>query len=66
METDVVDEITFSTDQGNTGNLKFSYLQSVDGVSGEFIPPGKPGNPTATRSSPGLLWLVQLAEGSLK
>ena len=66
METDVVDEITFSTDQGNTGNLKFSYLQSVDGVSGEFIPPGKPGNPTATRSSPGLLWLVQLAECSLK
>ena len=66
METDVVDEITFSTDQGNTGNLKFSYLQSVDGVSGEFIPPGKPGNPTAPRSSPGLLWLVQLAEGSLK
>jgi hypothetical protein len=66
METDVVDEITFSTDQGNTGNLKFSYLQSVDGVSQEFIPPGKPKNPTAAGSSQGLLWLVQLVEGSLK
>lgn len=66
LETDVVDEIIFSTDQGKTGNLKFSYLQSVDGVSGEFIPPGKPRNPTATRSSPGILWLVQLVEGSLK
>ena len=66
METDVVDEITFSTDQGNTGNLKFSYLQSVNGVNQEFIPPGKPGNPTAAGSSPGLLWLVQLVEGSLK
>jgi RNA polymerase sigma-70 factor (ECF subfamily) len=66
METDVVDEITFSTDQGKTGNLKFSYLQSVDGVSQEFIPPGKPKNPTAAGSSQGLLWLVQLVEGSLQ
>src|SRR4030042_26526 len=55
METDVVDEITFSTDQGNTGNLKFSYLQSVDGISGEFITPGKPGNTTAARRSARLL-----------
>jgi len=66
METDVVDEITFSTDQGNTGNLKFSYLQSVDGVSQEFIPPVKPKNPTNTGSGPGILWLVQLMEDSLK
>jgi len=66
METDVVDEITFSTDQGDTGNLKFSYLQSVEGVSQEFLLPGKPPNPTATSSSPGILWLAQLMEGSLK
>jgi len=66
MEADVVDEITFSTDQGDTGNLKFSYLQSVDGVSQEFIPPVKPKNPTNTGSGPGILWLVQLVEGSLK
>ena len=66
METDVVDEITFTTDQGNTGNLKFSYLQSVDGVSQEFLPPSKPSNPTTTRSSTSILWLVQLVEGSLK
>jgi RNA polymerase sigma-70 factor (ECF subfamily) len=66
METDVVDEIIFSTNQSKTGNLKFTYLQSVDGVSGEFIPPGKPRNPTATRSSLDILWLVQLVEGSLK
>ncbi|OHB59935.1 MAG: hypothetical protein A2167_00510, partial [Planctomycetes bacterium RBG_13_46_10] len=32
METDVVDEITFSTDKGDIGNLKFSYLQSINGV----------------------------------
>lgn len=66
METDVVDEITLSTDQGKTGNLKFTYLQSVDNVSGEFVPPGRPGKPTAPQSSQGLLWLEQLVEDSLK
>jgi len=66
LETDVIDEITFSTDQGETGNLKFSYLQSVDGVSAEFVSPGRPGKPTVPQSSPGLIWLAQLVEGSLK
>jgi RNA polymerase sigma-70 factor (ECF subfamily) len=66
METDVVDEITVSTDQGKTGNLKFTYLQSIDNVSGQFVPPGRPAGPTAPQSSQGLLWFVQLVEGSLK
>jgi RNA polymerase sigma-70 factor (ECF subfamily) len=66
METDVVDEITITTDQGDTANLKFSYLQSVDGLDQEFLPPGKPQNPTAAGSSPGILWLAQLMEGSLQ
>lgn len=64
LETDVIDEITFSTDQGKTGNLKFSYLQSIEGVSKEFTPP-RPRRRRASKSSPGLLWLVQLVEGSL-
>ena len=66
MEMDVIDEITFSTDQGNKGNLKFSYLQSIEGagVSEEFKPP-RPKRRKASNSSPGLLWLVQLVEGSL-
>jgi RNA polymerase sigma-70 factor (ECF subfamily) len=66
MDKDVVDEITFSTDRGDTGILKFSYLESVDGLDQEFLPPGKPRNPTAAGGSPGILWLVQLMEGSLK
>jgi hypothetical protein len=65
LETDVIDEITFSTDQGKTGNLKFSYLQSIEGVSKEFIPPGRPRQRRASKSGPGLLWLVQLVEGLL-
>lgn len=64
LEKDVVEEITFTTDQGNTGNLKFSYLQSVDGVDQEFLAPGRPANPTAVKSRPGILWLAQLLTGS--
>ena len=65
LETDVVQEITFFNDQGKTGNLEFEYLQSLDAVSEEFIPPGRPRHRTAPKDSPGLLWLVQLVEGSL-
>jgi len=66
MEIDVIDEITFSTDQGNKGNLKFSYLQSIEGAGAteEFKPP-IPKRRRASNSSPGLLWLAKLVEGSL-
>ncbi|MHC4171818.1 MAG: RNA polymerase sigma factor [Planctomycetota bacterium] len=66
LETDVIDEINFSTDQGSAGNLKFSYLQSIEGVSEEFRPPSRPRRGKTTKSGPGLLWLVQLVEGSLR
>jgi RNA polymerase sigma-70 factor (ECF subfamily) len=66
MDKDVVNEITFATDQGEAGNLKFSYLESVDGLDQEFLCPGKPRNTTtSTSSSQGILWLAQLMEGSL-
>ncbi len=66
LEMDVIDEITFSTDQGDTGNLKFSYLQSIAGAgaSEEFTTPRQRRQRTS-KSGPGLLWLVQLVEGSL-
>ena len=65
LETDVIDEIAFSTGQDSAGNLKFSYLQSIDEVSEEFVPPGRPRRRTTRKGNPGLLWLVQLVEGSL-
>ena len=67
LQTDVIDEITFSTAQGDKGNLKFSYLQSVDGVDAEFTRPTRPlSETTASHDSPGLLWLVRLMDGSLE
>jgi len=65
LETDVIDEITFSTDQGVVGNLRFTYLQSIDGISGEFISPVGPRQRTDLQDNSGLLWLIELAKGSL-
>ena len=65
LETDVIDEIIFSTDRGVVGNLSFSYLQSIDGVGGEFVSPGGPRQRTDLQGHPGLLWLIELVEGSL-
>jgi len=65
LETDVIDQITFSTDQGVVGNLKFSYLQSMNGIRGEFVSPVGPGQRTDLQDSSGLLWLIELAKGSL-
>ncbi|KPK43709.1 MAG: hypothetical protein AMJ65_05060 [Phycisphaerae bacterium SG8_4] len=65
LKTDVIDEITFLTDNGEIGNLEFSYLQSIEGVGREFARPTRPEQRTATRDNPGLLWLLQLAEGTI-
>ncbi len=67
LETDVIDEITFSTDQGDKGNLKFSYIQTINEViNAEFASPSRSKSSGASKSSSGLLWLVQLVEGSLR
>jgi RNA polymerase sigma-70 factor, ECF subfamily len=67
LEADVIDEITFSTDQGDKGTLKFTYLESVDGVGGEFVRPIRPtSEKTSDHASPGVLWLVHLLNGSLE
>ena len=67
LETDVIDEITFSNDQGEKGNLKFSYIQTINEViNGEFVYPNGSQSRGASKSSSGLLWFVQLVEGSLE
>jgi hypothetical protein len=67
LRTDVIDEITFSTDRGDIGNLEFSYIQEINEViRGEFVSPRRSRSGGAPKSSSGLLWLVELVEGSLK
>jgi hypothetical protein len=66
LEKDVVDEITFSNNQGNIGNLKFEYLESVEDVGNEFVTPTRPRQQTIARNISSGLWLAQLLEDSLK
>jgi len=66
LEKDIVDEITFSSDQGNIGNLKFEYLESIEDTGNEFVTPSRPRQQTIARNSSSVLWLVQLLEDSLQ
>lgn len=65
LETDVIEEISFFNNESNVGNMKFSYLQSIDNVSEEFAPPERAKQRATPNSSQDLLWLVDLVEGSL-
>ena len=66
LDKDVIDEITFSNEQGVIGNMKFDYLESIENVNNDFAAPRRPIQKTIARNSSGLLWLVQLLEGSLE
>jgi RNA polymerase sigma factor (sigma-70 family) len=66
LDKDVIDEITFSNEQGSIGNLKFEYLESIEDIGNEFVAPRRPGQQTIARNSSGPLWLVQLLEDSLE
>jgi len=66
LDKDVIDEITFSNEQGVIGNMKFEYLESVENINNDFVAPRRPRQQTVTQNSSGLLWLVQMLEGSLE
>lgn len=63
MENDVVERITIS---GQTeAELRFTYMQDIDDAGGEFAEPRRKSYWGPQRKDPGMLWLVQLAEGTL-
>jgi RNA polymerase sigma-70 factor (ECF subfamily) len=63
MEKDVIDKIAFSTSDGREGELRFSYLQDIDEAGNEFVEPRiKRSYRSKQRASPGMLWLLWLAE----
>lgn len=66
MKNDIIRDIKFKVQNESRGVLTFSYLQDIDGIGNEFTEPVIPAGPkAASRQSPGILWLVHLAEGSL-
>jgi hypothetical protein len=65
LEADVIERIDFLKDDAPAGYLEFEYLQDLDGGGSEFATPRSADYRTSFRESQGMLWLVQLAEGSL-
>jgi RNA polymerase sigma-70 factor (ECF subfamily) len=65
LETDIIDEITLAAGGSSDGYLRFSYLQDIENIGDEFATPRAPSHQKRKEQSKGLLWLVQLAAGSL-
>ena len=60
MDADVIEKITFSSDSGVEGELKFSYLQNIDNPGNEFVSPRIGSYRKLLQNPPGMLWLVKL------
>jgi len=65
MKADLVEAITFSTNDRPIGELKLSYLQEIDQANKEFVSPIRRTPVERRQSRPGTLWLAQLAEENL-
>ena len=64
METDVVEKITFSTDNGDEGELRFTYLQDINDAGNEFAAPRIASYRSSRQEPPGILWLEKLINNS--
>jgi hypothetical protein len=65
LEQDVINRIAFLTSEGIKGELEFSYLQVINSAGSEFVEPRIDSYLKRQQRGQGLLWLVELAEGSL-
>jgi len=65
MGKDVVEKITFNHNNTAVGELNFSYLQNVSGMSEKFKMPRGRTYLRSERQSAGINWLVRLAQGDL-
>ncbi len=64
MDTDVVEKIALTASDGSKGELIFSYLEDIDNVGGEFVPPTVRSDRGPQQDHPGMLWLEELMSGS--
>ena len=66
MEKDIIETIRFKSGKINIGSLVFTYLQDIEQAGDEFIEPAMLERPEIpTRTGPGILWLVDLAQKNL-
>jgi RNA polymerase sigma-70 factor (ECF subfamily) len=65
IEADLVRRITFMAGGATVGSLEFEYLSDTRVNTGEFAAPRGRRERVSLRESPGILWLVGLAGGTL-
>jgi RNA polymerase sigma-70 factor (ECF subfamily) len=58
MEKDVIEKIASSTSDERKGELRFSYLQEIEGIDPEFAEPDR--QPSMIENNEGILWLLEL------
>lgn len=65
IEADLVRRIDFTVDNVPAGTLEFEYLSDVSVNSSEFAAPTARSTSALLRQDAGILWIVQLANGTL-
>ncbi len=65
IEADLVRQITFMVGSATVGSLEFAYLSDTRVNTSEFAAPAGRYERASRRESPGILWLVRLADGAL-
>jgi hypothetical protein len=65
MDKDIINRIEILSKDGRKGELLFSYLDEVDGLEDEFAAPMWKSTGNRYRGAPGVLWLMNLADGNL-
>ncbi|MBN2269724.1 MAG: RNA polymerase sigma factor [Sedimentisphaerales bacterium] len=65
LDKDIIERIEILSKDGRKGELLFSYLDEVDGLEDEFAAPVWKSIGGRPRGAPGVLWLMNLADGNL-
>lgn len=65
MENDIIKTITFDVNGQAQGSLIFSHLQDIDQLANQFTEPAVSADSQQIQQSPGIRWLIQLAQGNL-
>ena len=65
-ENDIIKDIRFDVQKKTKGSLVFSLFQDIDHAGEEYSEPAVvPDSQITPRQSPGMLWLISLAQGNL-
>ena len=65
LQKDIIEKIDFAGSDGAEGEMRFTYLQEIEELSGDFAEPeGTRTLPGRRKPGPGVMWLMKLFSGS--